>query len=80
MVKRKDVNELAFSIVQQATRQKPKEHQEKDPAAVGRGRLGGIARAKALSATKRQEIARKAVAAKQPLVRAATQPKPSTKD
>lgn len=62
---RKDANELAYGIVQQATGQveKPKA-QEKNPAAVTLGRLGGLkggkARAEKLSAKKRAEIARKA--------------------
>lgn len=57
MTKRKDVNELAFHIVQQATRQIPKDR-EKDPAAVERGRLGGLARAEALEPERRLEIAK----------------------
>ena len=52
-----DTNVLAFSIVRSATR-------EKNPAAVALGRLGGLigghARAKKLSASKRSAIAKKA--------------------
>lgn len=54
-----DPNELAYSIVQDATGQK-----EKNPAAVVLGRLGGLkggrARAEKLSARKRKAIAQKA--------------------
>jgi hypothetical protein len=42
---RPDPNELAFSIVQQATGQIPKivpEEPKKNPAAVAPGRLGGL--------------------------------------
>lgn len=57
-----DINETAFSIVQQITSEPAKK--EKNPAAVALGRLGGlkggIARANSLSAKKRKEIARKA--------------------
>ena len=53
----KDVNALAFSIVNKTTK-------EKNPAAVALGRLGGLvggkARANKLSAKKRKEIAIKA--------------------
>jgi hypothetical protein len=59
----KDLNESAFSIVQQVTGQS-KAEQEKNPAAVALGRLGGLkggkARAAALSKQRRAEIARKA--------------------
>ncbi len=60
----KDVNQLAASIVQDATEEKP----EKNPAAVALGRLGGLkggkARAAKLSAKKRKEIAKKAAEAR----------------
>ena len=62
---RKDANQLAYNIVQQATGQveKPEERQ-KNPAAVTLGRLGGLkggkARAEKLSAAKRKAIAKKA--------------------
>jgi len=56
----KDLNQLAASIVGKATG----EGQEKNPAAVALGRLGGlkggVARAKKLSAKQRKDIARKA--------------------
>lgn len=55
-----DVNTLAKSIADQATGQKAK--QEKNPAAVALGKLGGLkggpARAKALSKNRRSEIAK----------------------
>ncbi len=64
---RPDPNELAFSIVQQATGQIPKVNPpepQKNSAAVTLGRLGGLkggkARAEALTPAKRSEIARKA--------------------
>jgi hypothetical protein len=63
---RLDLNQLAKSIVDQATGEAaplPNEP-EKNPAAVALGRLGGIkggaARAKKLTAEERSEIARKA--------------------
>ena len=61
----KDVNQLAHEIALIATEQieKPKPA-EKNPSAVTLGRLGGLkggkARANALPAEKRKEIARKA--------------------
>jgi len=55
-----DLNELAATIVAEATEEQP----EKNPAAVALGRLGGkkggVARAKKLTAEQRREIARKA--------------------
>jgi hypothetical protein len=60
-----DMNELAYSIVQQATGQvdKPKAP-EKNPAAVTLGRLGGLkggkARAEKLTPAKRKAIAKQA--------------------
>lgn len=68
-----DINELAKSIVDQATEEStPKEPSEekpeKNPAAVALGRLGGLkggkARAKKLSPEKRKEIAEKAAKAR----------------
>jgi hypothetical protein len=61
----KDINEKAFSVVQQATGQDPLPPKpEKNPAAVALGRLGGLkggkARAANLTAIQRQEIAKKA--------------------
>ena len=67
---RKDLNQLAASIVAQATGEEETqpEQPEKNPAAVALGRLGGlkggVARAVKLSAKKRSEIARKAAKAR----------------
>jgi hypothetical protein len=67
-VHRRDTNTLAFDIVQQATGQKPKDDEGKNPAAVALGRLGGKkggkARAEALSPAKRKAIAKKAAMAR----------------
>jgi len=69
----KDINEIAFSIVQQATGQIPKQAppdapQKKNPAAVTLGRLGGLkggkARAKTLTPKQRSEIAKAAANAR----------------
>jgi hypothetical protein len=64
----KDANEIAFSIVQQATGQAPKPELIKNPAAVMLGRLGGLkggkARAESLTPAKRKAIAKKAAAAR----------------
>lgn len=76
--KRKDLNEQAYSIVQQATgvepkqeprsRKKPPSTKGKDLAAVELGRRGGLkggpARAAKLTPKKRSEIARKAARAR----------------
>ena len=70
--KRKDVNELAFDIVQKATNENNKtinnEFDGKNPAAVALGRLGGLkgglARAKKLTKEQRKKIARKAAKAR----------------
>ncbi|HEY3350743.1 MAG TPA: hypothetical protein VGM13_13285 [Thermoanaerobaculia bacterium] len=60
-----DLNQLAARIVAEATETAP---HVKNPAAVALGRLGGqkggVARAKALSAKKRREIARKGALAR----------------
>ena len=69
---KKDMNEIAFSIVQQATGQIPKiappDAPKKNPAAVTLGRLGGLkggkARADSLTPAKRKAIAKKAAAAR----------------
>ena len=67
---RLDLNQLAKSIVDQATGEAlPAEEQPaKNPAAVALGRLGGIkggaARAKKLTAQERSEIAKKAAKAR----------------
>jgi hypothetical protein len=59
----KDLNTLAFDIVQMATGQVEKPA-EKNPAAVSLGRLGGLrggkARAEKLTLERRKEIAAKA--------------------
>lgn len=56
-----DLNQIAYNIVQQSTGQAVP---SKNPAAVALGRLGGLkggkARAAALTAKKRKEIARNA--------------------
>jgi hypothetical protein len=68
--KRRDQNQLAKSIVNQATGDAPAEpvSDGKDPAAVSLGRRGGLkggpALAKSLNAKKRAEIAKKAAAAR----------------
>jgi hypothetical protein len=70
MLKRssKDMNQLAASIVSQATEQKPEPKPEKNPAAVALGHLGGLkggkARAAKLSPAKRKAIAKKAAQAR----------------
>lgn len=66
---RKDLNQLAASIVEQATadpseKREDQEQPQKNPAAVELGRLGGKkggkARAEKLTPEERKEIARKA--------------------
>lgn len=63
MSKRKDVNQIAASIVNQIT-QSARDNPTKNPAAVALGRLGGLkggkARAHSLSSKRRSEIAKKA--------------------
>lgn len=64
---RKDLNQLAASIVAQATGEEEEPEQpEKNPAVVALGKLGGQkggpARAKKLTAKRRSEIAKKAAA------------------
>ena len=61
----RDPNQLAKSIIDIATGQKPDrdptpEEQGKDPAAVAMGKKGGKARADSMSPERRAEIARKA--------------------
>lgn len=63
--KPRDINKLAASIVDDATSDEPTDPDEgKDPNAVALGRKGGLkggkARAAALSAEQRREIAKKA--------------------
>jgi hypothetical protein len=65
----RDPNQLAKSIIDIATGEKPDrdptpEEQGKDPAAVELGRRGGKARADSLSSKKRKEIAKKAAKAR----------------
>ena len=67
----RDLNKLAKSIVDEATRETPPEPERetgKDPAAVALGRRGGIkggkARAEKLSAEQRRKIAKKAASAR----------------
>ncbi len=67
--KSRDVNQMAKNIIAQITGEAPRETPPvKNAAAVELGRLGGMkggkARAKALSAKKRKEIAKKAAAAR----------------
>lgn len=64
---RKDLNQIAASIVAQSTGEKPAEVKpEKNAAAVALGRLGGLkggrARAEKLTAQKRKEIGQAAAA------------------
>lgn len=63
--KKQDLNERAFSIVQQLTGEAPKPPEsDKNPAAVALGRLGGLkggkARAANLTAEQRKTMARNA--------------------
>jgi hypothetical protein len=73
MARRKDENQTAFSSIEELLRRDavrdgievpPIPPEEKDPKAVKAGRLGGLkggkARAKALPAKNRKEIAKKA--------------------
>jgi hypothetical protein len=59
---KKDINQLAAHILEQATNPKPS---DKNPHAVALGRLGGLkggkARAKALTAAQRKSISKKAI-------------------
>ena len=65
---KKDINQIAKSIVDRATGQKSDEDSEKDPAAVSLGRRGGLkggkARAAKLSPEERSAIAKKAAKAR----------------
>ena len=66
---KQDLNEKAFSIVHQITGEARKpDMEEKNPAAVALGRLGGLkggkARAKSLSPEVRSEMAKKAAQAR----------------
>lgn len=61
---KKDINQLAKSIVDRATGNAPKNISGKNPAAVALGRLGGLKGGKArkdkLSPERRKEIGQKA--------------------
>jgi len=63
-----DLNQLAASIVGEATGSHDEKPHEKNPAAVALGKLGGLkgglARAKALSKSRRKAIAIKAAKAR----------------
>lgn len=63
-----DVNQLAASIVHDATEPESEPEDKKDPAAVELGRKGGLkggkARAAKLTPEERREAARKAAAAR----------------
>lgn len=69
MPKKKDENEIAFDALQEIIRRDKKRdglpvdpipEEEKDPARVKAGILGGLTRKKKLSKKKRSEIARNA--------------------
>jgi hypothetical protein len=65
----RDPNQLAKSIIDIATGEKPDrdptpEEQGKDPAAVALGKKGGAARAEKLSDARRKAIAQKAAASR----------------
>ena len=71
--KKVDLNELAITVVDQATTDQPPEERKsndsgKNPAAVQLGRLGGLkggkARAKKMTKKQRSEAARKAARAR----------------
>jgi len=64
--KKQDLNERAFSIVQQLTGEVPKPDSStgKKPSARKGGLKGGKARAQALPASKRKAIAKKAAKAR----------------
>jgi hypothetical protein len=68
--KKQDLNERAFSIVQQLTGEAPRPapDREKNPAAVALGRMGGLkggaARAKKLTPEQRKASAKKAASAR----------------
>lgn len=69
-MKRKDINQAAFSIVQQATGEAterpvvdPKKKAAQDSGRLG-GLIGGVVRATKLTSEQRAEIAKKAAAAR----------------
>lgn len=65
---KRDLNQIAASIVAQTTGSQVETLPAKNPAAVELGRLGGLrggkARAEALSPRRRKEIAKKAAASR----------------
>lgn len=65
---KKDLNQLAKFILDQATADETKVQKDKNPAAVALGRLGGLkggkARAESLTPERRKEIAAKAAASR----------------
>ena len=65
---KKDFAQNALRVVESATGEPLKQSEEKNPAAVALGRLGGLkggkARAEKLSGAKRSAIAKKAAAAR----------------
>lgn len=65
----RDPNQLAKSIIDIATGEKPDrdptpEEEGKDPAAVALGKKGGRARADSMTAAKRSDVAKAAAAAR----------------
>ena len=65
---KRDLNQIAASIVSQTTGEKSGPASEKNPAAVALGRLGGLkggkARAASLTKSERAAIAKKAAVAR----------------
>ena len=60
-----DASQVAWAVVQEATGESSSpQTREKDPAAVERGRKGGLTRAKLLSSERKHEIATQARAAR----------------
>lgn len=66
--KRKDINVLASEIVGEATKEQENQLNDKNPAAVALGKLGGLkggkARAEKLTPERRSEIAKIAASAR----------------
>ncbi len=63
--RRGDASQVAWAVVQEATHQsEPVKPRAKNPAAVARGRAGGLARAERLTPERRREIAQEGVAAR----------------
>lgn len=67
-MKRRDLNQIAFDVVRQATGEIPKIERGKNQEAAELGRLGGLrggkARSKSLTPERRIEIAKKAASAR----------------